>query len=141
MNTQGFRAALLSLAALAVPAAAGPVLSQAPADGVTALLRQIEQAVQSGDPAAHLKLLTDSADRPRSADFAATELIPGATRVVIQERDRQPLPGTLPDNGYRVMVDAFAEYGGALPRKSGFPRSKACTVWRLRQASSTARTT
>src|SRR5947207_8250484 len=112
MNTQGFRAALLSLAALAVPAAAGPVLSQAPADGVTALLRQIEQAVQSGDPAAHLKLLSDSADRPRSADFAATELIPGATRVVIQERDRQPLPGTLPDNGYRVMVDAFAEYGG-----------------------------
>src|SRR5436190_2690373 len=112
MNTQGFRAALLSLAALAVPAAAGAASSQPLADGVTALLRRFEQAVQNGDQAAHLRLLTDSADRTRSADFAGTELLPGATRVVIQERDRQPLPGTLPDNGYRVMVDAFAEYGG-----------------------------
>jgi len=110
MNTQGIRAALLSLAAVAVPAAAGS--TQAPADGVTALLRRFEQIVQSADQAAHMNLLADSADRDRVAEFAATELLPGATRVVVQERDRQPLKGTLPDAGYRVMVDAFAEYGG-----------------------------
>src|SRR5206468_6948330 len=79
---------------------------------VTVLLRQFEQAVQNGDQAAHLNLLADSADRSRAEEFAGTEIVRGATRVVLQERDRQPLPGTLPDAGYRVMVDAFAEYGG-----------------------------
>src|SRR6266487_851036 len=112
MNRQDFRAALLSIVALAATAASGSASAQGPADGVTALLRRFEQVVQNADAAAHQTLLADSADRPRSADFASTELLPGATRVVIQERDRQPLPGTLPDAGYRLMVDAFAEYGG-----------------------------
>src|SRR5438876_9004674 len=112
MNRQDFRAALLSIVALAATVTSGSASSQAPADGVTALLRRFEQVVQNADAAAHQTLLADSADRPRSADFASTELLPGATRVVIQERDRQPLPGRLPDNGYRVMVDTLAEYGG-----------------------------
>jgi hypothetical protein len=112
MNRQDFRAALLSIVALAATATSGSASAQAPADGVTVLLRRFEQVVQNADAAAHQTLLADSADRPRSADFASTELLPGATRVVIQERDRQPLPGTLPDAGYRLMVDAFAEYGG-----------------------------
>ncbi len=104
------RAALLSLAAFGALPAPGAA-SQA-ADGVTVLLRRFEQTVQNADTAAYLTMLADSADRKRSEDFASTEMLPGATRVVIQERDRQPLPGTLPDNGYRVMVDAFTEYGG-----------------------------
>jgi Peptidase family M1 domain len=111
MNRQAFGAALLSLAALGATAAAGHGSQQAP-DGVTVLLRRFEQAIQNADAGAHLALLADSADRTRATNFAGTELLPGATRVVIQERDRQPLPGTLPDNGYRLMVDAFAEYGG-----------------------------
>ena len=101
MNRQDFRAALLSIVALAATATSGSASSQAPADGVTALLRRFEQVVQNADAAAHQTLLADSADRPRSADFASTELLPGATRVVIQERDRQPLPGTLTSPGSR----------------------------------------
>src|SRR5437867_1483678 len=101
-----FRAALLSAVALAATPAAW-ASSQLPADGVTALLRKFEQTVQNADGPAFLALLADSADRTRSLDFASTELLPGATRVVIQERDRQPLPGTLPEHGYRVMVDTF----------------------------------
>jgi hypothetical protein len=112
MNRQPFHAVLLSLVALSAMAAPRLASSQPTADGVTALLRRFEQSVQNADTAAHQALLADSADRARSAEFASTEIVPGATRVVIQERDRQPLPGTLPDNGYRVMVDAFAEYGG-----------------------------
>ena len=37
--------------------------------------------------------------------------MPGATRVVLQERDREPLRGARPGNGYRLMVDVFAEFG------------------------------
>jgi Peptidase family M1 domain len=111
MNRQLLRAALVALAATTTAGSAPPP-AQTPADGVTALLRRFEQVVQNADAAAHQSLLADSADRARSADFASTELLPGATRVVIQERDRQPLAGTLPDNGYRLMVDAFAEYSG-----------------------------
>jgi peptidase M1-like protein len=107
-----FRAALMLAVALAAAAPAASAASQQSVDAVTVLLRKFEQTVQNADGAAFLSLLADSADRTRSLDFASTELLPGATRVVIQERDRQPLPGTLPEHGYRVMVDAFAEYGG-----------------------------
>ena len=37
--------------------------------------------------------------------------MPGATRVTVKERDREPLRGTLPGNGYRLSVDVFAEFG------------------------------
>ena len=89
----------------------GPADQAAPNNGVAALLRRFEQAIQSGDGAAYFTLLTDSADRTRARDFSSSELVPGATRAVIQERDRQPLPGTLPENGYSLLVDAFVEYG------------------------------
>src|SRR5438552_18471921 len=112
MNRQDFRAALLSIVALAATSTSGSASSQAPADGVTALLRRFEQVVQNADAAAHQTLLADSADRPRSADFASIELLPGASRVGVQERDRQQVPGTLPYGGYRVMVDGFAGFGG-----------------------------
>ena len=37
--------------------------------------------------------------------------MPGATRVTVKERDREPLRGTLPGNGYRLSVDVFVEFG------------------------------
>src|SRR5262249_50022951 len=106
-------AAMLSL--LAVSAAIANPHSpssseQTPANGVPTLLRRLEQVVQAGDASAYMTLLTDSADRERARDFSNSELMPGATRAVIQERDRQPLKGTLPDNGYSLIVDAFVEY-------------------------------
>ncbi len=82
---------------------------------------QLEQTVQSGEASRFFALLSDSADQARARDFAATELRPGVTRVVIQERDRQPLPGTLPGDGHEVLVDAFIEAG---------PRARVAT-WRL----------
>src|SRR6185295_10486510 len=104
----GLITAMLSLLVLT---SATAYAQPAPNTGVAALLRRFEQVVQAGDAAAYLTLLTDSADRNRARDFGGTELMPGATRAVIQERDRQPLPGTLPDNGYSLLVDAFVEYG------------------------------
>src|SRR5262245_26635544 len=108
MIERGLIAAMLSLLVLtSADASAQP----APNTGIAALLRRFEQVIQAGDGAAYLTLLADSADRARARDFSSSELVPGATRAVIQERDRQPLPGTLPDNGYALLVDAFVEYG------------------------------
>src|SRR3979490_2566908 len=80
-------------------------------DGIRAFLLRLERVVRQSDVAAYEILLTKSADRGRAADFVDAELIPGATRVVIQERDRSPLAGTVPGNGYTLVGDAFEEYG------------------------------
>lgn len=85
--------------------------AQTPADAIAATLRGIELLVRNADTPGFLALLTDGADRDRARAFASTELEPGASRVVIQERDRQPLAGTLPGNGYRLILDVFSEHG------------------------------
>ena len=80
-------------------------------DGIRLFLDQIGRIVQTGDAGAYLAIMTDSASLDRARDFASTELMPGAGRVVVQERDRTGLAGSLPGNGYRLMVDTFAEVG------------------------------
>jgi Peptidase family M1 domain len=88
---------------------------------ILALITAIEQTVRAGDTVAYLALHTESANRERTRAFAASELVPGATRGVVRERDREALPGTLPGDGYRLIVDVFAEFG---------QRARAAT-WRL----------
>ena len=106
------RAAITALAlSLTVsPAiAAGASQTQTDDDPVTAVLRRLERILLGADTAAFLALLTDSADQDRARDFTASELLPGVTRAVVQERSREPLPGTLPGQGYQLMVEVFAE--------------------------------
>jgi hypothetical protein len=115
-------ALLLATFVLAVSAGRCEASAQTPqADGVTVLLRRLEQIVQAGEPAGYLGLLSDSADRSRARDFAGSELLARAAHAVVQERDRAPLPGTLPGNGYRLIVDVFVDFG---------PRARIAT-WRL----------
>ena len=90
-------------------------------DAVAPLLARIEQVTKSGDSTAYLALLTAGANRERAVEFCSSELLPGATRTVVKERDREPLRGTLDGNGYRLMVDVLTEFG---------PRARAAT-WRL----------
>jgi len=97
---------------LAIALCGGAVArAQQEADGVRLLLLRVERIVQEGDAAAYFAALSPTADRNRAREFAGFELIPGATRAVVRERDREPLAGTLPGNGYRLMVDVFAEFG------------------------------
>src|SRR5262245_40551143 len=101
-------ALLLALATRAsgvgvVPASSGQ--TRASGDDIRVLTQQIEQAVQSGDPERYLALVGATADRGRARDFATGELQAGVTRVVVQERDRLPLAGSLPGNGYQLLVD------------------------------------
>lgn len=78
---------------------------------VSELLQRLEEAIRQGDASEYLDLLSASASRRRADTFTSLEIRPGVTRVVVVERDRQHLRGTLPGNGYRLMVDAFVEYG------------------------------
>ena len=48
---------------------------------------------------------------PGSRDVSRALIGPGITRAVLRERDRAPLDGTLPGDGYRLMVEAFVERG------------------------------
>jgi len=89
--------------------------------GIAALIGALEQTLAAGDSVGYLQLHTENANRERARSFASTELVPGATRAVVRERDREGLPGTLPGNAYRLIADAFAEYG---------PRARAAS-WRL----------
>jgi Peptidase family M1 domain len=91
---------------------ASPVVVHAQnADGVAVFVRRLEPIVQAADAQAFIGLLTDSADRSRATDFTALEFASRASRTVIQERDREPLRGTLPGDGFRVIMDVFTEYG------------------------------
>src|SRR5258705_6023964 len=84
---------------------------RAQGDGVTALLRRLEPVVQREDANAFARFVDESADRRRLQSFLDTEFQDGLTRVFIQERDRQPLQGTLPGNGYRIVADVFQQAG------------------------------
>ncbi len=99
---------------LAPEAALAAAAVQAGPDDVKirVLLQHVEQIAQRGDSGAYLELLAESADRKHASEFADLEFHPVPARVVIQERDRQPLPGTLPGNGYSLTVDTFMDYGG-----------------------------
>jgi hypothetical protein len=115
------RVATVVLVCAIASSASARAQERVPDDAIRALMTAIEQAVRAGDGPAYLALHADTADRARARDFVESEVMPNATRVVVQERDRAPLPGSLPGNGYRLMVDAFTEFGG---------RARAAT-WRL----------
>src|SRR5512137_2884960 len=88
--------------------AASPAAAAAQAakdDGVAALLRKVEQALQSGDVSRYLDLLSPTASRERARIFAAALAGTGVTRAVVRERDRTNLFGTLPGDGYRLLVE------------------------------------
>src|SRR2546430_75513 len=123
---------LCFVSAIAVPV----VVSSQPAekDDIRELIQQIEQIVQSGDTARYFALLADSADRERARSFAEFELQPGATRAVIQERDRAPLQGALPGNGHQLIVDVFTETGNrarVATWRLDLKRARADAPWRI----------
>jgi len=111
----------VTLVALALSLCAVGSASPQESDGVAALLARIERTAQAGDAGAFLALLASGANRARAADFAGTELLPGAVRAVLKERDREPLRGTRAGDGYTLIVDVLVEFGA---------RARAST-WRI----------
>jgi hypothetical protein len=79
--------------------------------GVQTLLERIETAVATSDRTLWMATLSSMADRPEAREFFDATLPQGLTRAVLRERDRQPLVGTLPGDGYRLVVEVFLETG------------------------------
>lgn len=80
-------------------------------DGIAALLQKVERSLESGQPSRYMELLSGGADRDRALVFAQVVIVPGITRAVVRERDREPLFGALPGDGYRLLVEVFTEFG------------------------------
>jgi len=115
------RRPMLVIAALVCLAGEPAGQSTPTADPVAALLGRVEAAVLAGTPEQYLDLLSALADRSAAASFLKTVATPGLTRVIIRERDRVELVGTLPGDGYRLLVEVLRESG---------PRAD-LTTWRL----------
>lgn len=79
--------------------------------GVATLLERIETAVSTSNRALWMATLSPNADRQEAREFFDVTLPQGLTRAVLRERDRQPLVGTLPGDGYRLVVEVFLETG------------------------------
>ena len=76
------------------------------------LVQRLEGVVLSADVAAYEALLSPSADPTRASAFTSDELKPGASHVVIQERERLRVTRAGVDGlFFRMIVDVFAEYG------------------------------
>ena len=56
-------------------------------------------------------LLSPSANRDDALEFFDAMIPTGITRAVVKERDRAPLFGTLPGDGYRLIAEVFIETG------------------------------
>ena len=107
-----FRRLLSPLVCVWLVASAGDARGQTPAvppDGAAALLNRIEKLLTAGDPAAFAPLISPNAPPEPLRQFFADLATAGVTRAVVRERDRAPLDGALPGDGYRLVVDLFTE--------------------------------
>ena len=76
-----------------------------------AFLQDVETSISTMDRARWIALLSPSADRQQAIDFFDAMVPQGITRVVVKERDRSALQGSLPGEGYRLVVEVFMETG------------------------------
>jgi hypothetical protein len=106
-----------------------------PVDGVTTLLRLLQQAAAAGDRAAILALGDSQISRPSFEDFATTLTAPTPSRVVVTERDRAPRDAGM----LRLVVEIFTERGieGRLGtwRIDARPGNTAADPWRIASVS------
>lgn len=78
---------------------------------IAAFLQAVETAISTTNRAAWLELLSPNADRDAATEFFDAMVPQGVTRAVVRERDRAPLAGALPGEGFRLIADIFTETG------------------------------
>jgi len=76
-----------------------------------AFTEAVQTAISTMDRNRWVELLSPGANREQSLQFFDAMVPQGITRVVIKERDRSPLQGTLPGEGYRLVLEVFQEAG------------------------------
>lgn len=80
------------------------------ADGVVLLLNRVEKLLLAGDGDGFAPLFSPNAPPEALRFFTEDVTTSGVTRAVVRERDRVPLEGALPGDGYRLIVDLFTEH-------------------------------
>jgi hypothetical protein len=88
---------------------------------IQAFLQAVETSISTMDRSRWTELLSPTADKDQALEFFEAMVPQGITRVVVKERDRSPLQGTLPGEGFGLVVEVFMETG---------PRGRIAT-WRL----------
>ena len=78
---------------------------------IRAFLQAVHTSVSTVARERWTELLSPSADRDEALEFFDAMVPPGITHVVIKERDRAALPGALPGEGFRLVVEVFMETG------------------------------
>src|SRR3954468_10494906 len=95
-----------SAAQTPAPAAGQP----SPPDGVGLLLHRLQQLLQQNNRDEFPALLSTTDITGEQAEEATDDLFSyETTRAVVQERDRTPLEGSLPGDGYHVIVEILTE--------------------------------
>ena len=118
------RSLLVLLVLLAAPASAAQAPVRPEDDEeltILAFVSAVETAISTMDRTRWLDLHSSLADTGQATEFFDAMVPQGITRVVMKERDRTPLLGTLPGEGYRLVTEVFMETG---------PRGRIAT-WRL----------
>jgi hypothetical protein len=109
-----------SLVALAIALAAASLsghqqpASDPPTDdelSIQLLMQAVETALSTTDRDAWLAVLSANADRVAAAEFFDAMVPQGVTRAIVRARDRQPLAGALPGEGYRLVAEILIETG------------------------------
>jgi hypothetical protein len=109
------------LSVVAIDAGQGTPAQSADDLSIQYFLQDVEASVAASDVARWMDLLSPNADRAAAEQFFRSMVPTDVTRAVVRERDRQPLSGALPGEGFQLLVDVFAETG---------PRGRIHT-WRL----------
>jgi hypothetical protein len=114
----GRRLAVLLACAVACGGFAGPHAAsaqtppagqpQAP-DGIEQLLDRLEALLQAGRADEFRSLVSTSDAAEDVQQFAAGLFGAGTRRALVAERDRAPLVGALPGDGYRVVAELFLD--------------------------------
>ena len=93
------------------PLGAQPGAVQAP-DPVARLVGQLEQAVNSGDASGFPAFFGPAFPLADIERYRGDLFPPGVVRAVARERDRRPLEGAPPGDGYSLIVEFFIEQPG-----------------------------
>jgi hypothetical protein len=137
MAAVNFRLALpLALVLYAMPAFAQTQGAAVP-DGVAQLLNRLEQLLQENNRDEFPSLLSTPDITGAEAEQATDDLFSYETiRAAVRERDRTPLEGSLPGDGYSVIVEVMTETAArARVLTARFdvrrPRGGAADSWRI----------
>jgi hypothetical protein len=78
---------------------------------IQAFLQAVETAISTTERERWIELLSANNDRDAAVEFFDSMVPSGVTRAVMRERDRQPLTGALPGEGFQLITDIFVETG------------------------------